>query len=90
MIDTLHRSHVRLPGLIIRQVRAEEEDNLPSVGRQYRYPPKSGWVKHFHANGLLRMPLRLDKNRFSNRESSYSRGASREQRDSPYYSPIRF
>lgn len=58
---------------------------LPSLGRQYRYPPKSGWVKHFHANGLLRMPLRLDKNRFSNRESSYSRG----QRDSPYYSSIR-
>ena len=47
----------------------------PSLGRQYRYPPKSGWVKHFHANGLLRMPLHLDKNRFSNRESSYSRTA---------------
>lgn len=47
-----------------------------SLGRQYRYPPKSGSVKHFHAKGLLRMPLRLDKNRFSNRESSYSRGAS--------------
>lgn len=65
----------------------------PSLGRQYRYPPKSGWAKHFHANGLLRMPLRLDKNRFSNRESSYSRGASlslsRGQRDSPYYSSIR-
>lgn len=42
-------------GLITRQVPGVVKDIRRQSGRQYRYPPKSDWIKHFHANGLLRM-----------------------------------